>query len=313
MKKSLIIISLFFIKFSIYSEDTLQSDDIDKDLYGFTLEVDSLYNDDSYNQFISFQNDFFQEFGSIRNDKKLKGIEKYFDLINDKSLKGNLLKDTLLLYIPDESTNQLVSILKEYNKKAKSDIITNIIDAKTTKKNVSPFCFTTMLNAKMLAHDVVMLMPNSEWKVFNSDKEPIFYIAGDDYYSGTVSITKVKNNNIIEDKNNYLPSMVQLPTKKGEKVSFYSLEKNKIILILDKESVIGNKKFNRIYEQITVSPKGNDFQLYVERSRYYEEEKHYYKVSVTSVIAGINVLADRNSLIKSQGLLLDTLTFVEGK
>lgn len=312
-KKMLLYFVIIFIFITnVFSEEDLDYYKVDKKYYSLK-EYDKKYDED----LTWFQSDYYTVFfGIFKGRNPINGIEKYFSKINNNTLEGINVRDSILLHVRERFNSDMVPILKNYlnQKPTNQDVIKNMIQKKQNENNYvySSFSYSTMVYRKSLEYNVSLLLPNSDWKMQKlNTSSGVHYLAGDNSYSGSISLNvrKIsKTYNIYEDnKINYARFNFKSNTKNRKK-DLYQIKGGEIIEI-GSNIKIGNKLFKKNYEQITCSSEKYNFQVYVARRRFYVTDTKIYIIELTSIIAGNHILANRDKLILQKGLLLDSIRF----
>jgi len=309
--KFFIIFYILFI-FNLFSEEKVNSKDIDSKYYG----IKTIFNyKNDYNEYINFQNNFFTFIDDIRNGKKnISEISKYFSEINYNTIKGICINDSILLYLFPKYKNEIIHILENYIKKDVSnkyeiEKLINLL-SNPNLENLSPYSFSTM-QSMMKLDKILLLIPSNDWEKMKNGNSSV-YILGDKFASCAIVIKKTiinKKYDILNDKNLNIEFLIQSkPNEKNE--GFYSLLSNKITKISD-EIQIGDFNIKSIYERITVTPDKYYYVNFVERTRYYIKDNILISISLATTIAGLNILRDKENLIYIQGLILDSVSFLK--
>lgn len=317
MKKILLII-IIFLPFNIYAEDELDVAGIYENLYGIKQ-----FTDEDEINLDKINNSFLPILLNIKNDKNsINDIEIFFKEVNNDTLSGISLRDSILQYIGIKNNDELINLLNNYLKNNDSQAIKDIIEIRKNLQNYtgSNFCFSTILSRKNIHKNISMITPNSEWKEMNygDNKDSKTQIAGDDNYTGTIYfkyyiINKLKfdiSKDVFEAK--HAPMLLKrIPEgelKNLKESDMFRVKPGKVKMISE-NITMGNMTFDKIYEQITTNSEKYDFQKLVIRTRYYIKGKDLYLITIQSIIGGEHVLADKINLIIQHGLLLDTVKF----
>lgn len=314
MKIKMLFNVVFFIILisNIYSKEKLDYYPVHNKYYGIKE-----YNIKYDQELIQFQSDYYTIFSEIfKGQKDINEIKVYFNKISNDDLIGINIRDSILSYFRDQYNNSIVILLNEYLKgnSKNQNVIEYIIQKKNNEKDLifTNFSFSTLIYRKKFDYNISLLLPNTDWeKQAFSDSSSFYYLAGDNAYTGSISIHCRDINekyNILEDKKNDYSRFNLKANTNNKKYDIYQIKGGKIIEI-GSNIKIGTVIFKKIFEQITCSSEKYNFQVFVERNRFYLTDNKIYIISLNSIIAGNHMLANRENLIYQKGLLLDSVEF----
>jgi|GEM_PF-3188025 len=301
---------LLLIKINCLDEE-LDYYEVDKKYYGMKEFTD----ENERNLFLK-QYDILIDITKLYDEPgKFSDLSKYYNLIND-TLLGYQIKSCFKIFIPYEVIkNNLFNDLNEYLKKSENNHIKDILESWDNWDEYIGSNFTFITNLKWKEFDAFsMILPDVIWKMQPSSEKNFWScLAGEDSYTGMVDYAEYnvgKDFDINNDKRIYFEGMaVKNAPEKSDDIEFYRIKSGKIILINENVKV-GSIKFIKIYEQVTCSSNKYNYQVYVNRRRFYITDDKIYIIGLTHIISGKHALADRDDLINQSGLLLDTVNFI---
>jgi hypothetical protein len=317
---------IFFSLSLLFSEEKLNYLKLDQ-YYGLT----SFTGDDEI-QLIKSSNDIFDIIDDINKDNtKLNQIIPYLDLVNNNSLSGIIIKDTIISNLTFRVTDEISSILEKYNKKRKDmeinkiyKVVSNNGNYSFSKFNISTKLKRTIFNKISLS--IILSDMNWENMVLTDDKinksrngttilNSINLHAGEDSYASNINFTEEQINSENYDLSSYFFAnaiiLKRFPIgglKNIQEDDLFSINAGEMKLI-NTNIKVGNKNIDKIYEVITMSPMNFNFQVFVDRIRIYLCQNKLYSAEISVFISGNNALCDRINLIRTTGFLLDTLKF----
>lgn len=319
MKKLILIIFILLISFCIFTKEENDYSEVDEKLYGLKKfsEEEEIKLNKMHFAFIPVLKKI------INNESSINELELFLKEVNNETLLGIFIRDSLIQYIKLENNIELLNLLKNHFKNNNSEAIKEIIKIRENIQNYSGsnFCFSTVLSRKNIYKNISMITPNSDWQEMNyeNNTDSITLHAGDQNYAGTIYIKYYRINNrkldiskdIFEAKHEtilFKRSPVGEDLRNLKEDDLYKIRPGKVILISE-NTKIGNIVFDKIYEQITINSEKYNFQKLVDRTRFYIKGFDLYLITVRSIIGGDHVLANKINLINQHGLLLDTVIF----
>lgn len=292
-------------------------------------QYDNLYGigEYDYNSEVDFLNGLYSNgLYKLLKDIKFIGrdfneLKPYIKKMDDDTLEGTCIRDSILCYIGYENNDKLIQLLK---KSRKNESVQYLLKIRKNIENYinTPFNFSTTPNRYKTPLGVNLMLPNTEWQINGQGDDFITIIAGDDNYTGSVHIRTFKIQGSVEDFiqnnffSNYTPSIIIRYPKNGQITKKDMIELDSVMPRLVKKNYSNKtlpndkrKKFNSVYESINCSPQKYDFQVYVSRTRFYIEGNNCTMINIYSYISGKHALADKKRLIKKYGQILDSVYF----
>ena len=312
---------LLFLLLSVNLCFSQPIDQIDK-LYGF-----SRYPFDKELDLFGgmYSTNLMSDIYGIRDNKvQVDVLIKYFPYVNDDSLFGTSVRDTLLLLVDFRKNDEYIKLLSDYLKTNPNEELSFILNRRINFRNYisSTFNFSTAPFRVHLPFNISMILPHTNWRLLDQKEDTASLLAGEDTYAGVIVIKQYQNISNMDDfiKTNqfalFRPSLfitnpkdIRNPTRDEritlDPVPFRKISDHEIFGDL----ITGIFSVDALYEQIQVSPDKYDFQLYISRTRLYIIGKNCVAIQIFSNIAGKHVLADRIRLIKKYGFILDSILF----
>lgn len=321
MKKMIILNIIFLLNIMfILSEEIDDVYPIDKSMYGINK-----YELDNDNIIYNHEQNLSNDVSSLYDDhSKYMLLNKYFNLLDD-TLIGNNIETVFCLFVPYKVVqNNLIGELNKYtNNLDKNDFrydkIKKIISKLENWKSYtgSQFNFFTNLHRKNFDY-ISILLPDGNWNNFSDTKKfknlKVLNV-GEENYAGILYIDLIdikKKYKINNDKNYKNQFMVFKNSPNKNNDYLYRVNSNEIKLIAE-NYIINNVTVDKIYEQITSSSEKYNFQILVDRKRFYIIKNKMYVVGITQVIGGNHIMANRLKLIQQSGFLLDSVLIIQKK